>query len=913
MRVGFIVTATYQLFHYREFQRHLDDTVAFIEVRDKEFGVTRDVVSEHLPGVDIQLIGTSQLADIDGACDVLVCQTPVPLMKFFQKSLMVAQQYSLAKEVYQYGLWRAQANLNLMYGDYSQARVCGFSNAVAAGNPLLDMLFAGGAVPERPSPPNSGGLRALYMPTYGDLSDRESVLRDMVAQGLEVSVKAHHADFEIIDLAQSCGLTTYLSDRHPIELIVDHDLVVSDYSGAIYDGLAARKPVVVTGALNEESKDLSRLSEEDRSRSEVEAMTGLWQLGDPIEAAYSVSMSALQSDSDYAAYLDRFYASRGHAGARCAEEIQRLAEFGEPENFGVNQVRQTVRDYVRTNRRLRRQAKRASKQAAGRGGSAGGKARSVPAKIRVLKAARWGLLHAPGGERLLDFARSLRHGSDALDEDDVVAVDLGLPVVPQQRRAATLALVEDWLRQHQVEFATYDGLQKTYCAVKPDQEEALFGAFQALADDESGLAYRAWVSRGARYGKARLLSSVQATDLTVGDSIAIGVPYRNEKLSVARAGAVELLFLEPRDERLVARQWRAEKIDWTGEFAASEGGTSDRAASVHVLANQPVDIVYTWVDSSDKEWRDARRSWAERQHIAMVSADNEERFIDREELRYSLRSIHLYAPFVRNIYIVTAGQKPHWLDTNHEKIHLVDHREIFPDPEQLPTFNSHAIEACLHRIPDLAEHFIYFNDDVFLGRESTVEAFYTRGGLIKSRFSPVSFTASSRPGEAAIPTDWASFNAIRLMERDFGLHFDRKMKHIPMPMKKSLLEEIEQRYPEQMRQTRSARFRSHDDISFVSMFAHYFAIARGEGVEWAHIPGEYAYADTGRRDFMKRLRAITRNNPLFVCMNVTLHDDIPLDEQAVLLQTFLSERYSIPSPFERETEQSGAVVSRAEA
>lgn len=307
--------------------------------------------------------------------------------------------------------------------------------------------------------------------------------------------------------------------------------------------------------------------------------------------------------------------------------------------------------------------------------------------------------------------------------------------------------------------------------------------------------------------------------------------------------------------------------------------------------------MFTWVDGGDPSWRRQFEQWSAR-WPSDVGADGRDpsRYRDNGELRYALRAIDAYAPWFRRIHVVTAGQRPAWL-RDHPRVALVDHADVLGD-DCLPTFNSHAIEACLHLIPGLSENFIYFNDDVFLGREVTVEDFFTKAGLIKSRFSPTSFTASVEPDETAIPTDWASYNAIRLIDRDFGLHFDRKMKHVPMPLKRSMLQEIEERYAQEMTATRAARFRSRSDISFASMFAHYYAIATGRGVEWANISGEYAYADTGREDFPDRLRSIDRVRPTFLCLNVTRHTDISLEQQAVLLQEDLQARYPVPSPFE---------------
>lgn len=87
--------------------------------------------------------------------------------------------------------------------------------------------------------------------------------------------------------------------------------------------------------------------------------------------------------------------------------------------------------------------------------------------------------------------------------------------------------------------------------------------------------------------------------------------------------------------------------------------------------------------------------------------------------RYSLRSLEANAPWIRHIYIVTNGQVPSWLDTSNPRVSIVPHDAIFANRSVLPTFSSLAIEFNLHRIPGLSETFLYFNDDVFLGRPVT--------------------------------------------------------------------------------------------------------------------------------------------------------------------------------------------------
>jgi UDP-N-acetylglucosamine-lysosomal-enzyme len=49
------------------------------------------------------------------------------------------------------------------------------------------------------------------------------------------------------------------------------------------------------------------------------------------------------------------------------------------------------------------------------------------------------------------------------------------------------------------------------------------------------------------------------------------------------------------------------------------------------------------------------------------------RFQDNEELRYSLRSVERFAPWVRQVFIVTNGQIPSWLNLDYSRVTLVPH------------------------------------------------------------------------------------------------------------------------------------------------------------------------------------------------------------------------------------------------
>ena len=128
-----------------------------------------------------------------------------------------------------------------------------------------------------------------------------------------------------------------------------------------------------------------------------------------------------------------------------------------------------------------------------------------------------------------------------------------------------------------------------------------------------------------------------------------------------------------------------------------------------------IDLVYLWVDGNDPVWLTKKNEFlpADRQVDPQVAGEC--RYVENDELRYSLRSVEKFAPWIRRVYIVTDDQTPAWLDTSNLRIRVVSHREIMP-AEILPVFNSCTIELFLPRIPGLAEHFLYANDDMFFSR-----------------------------------------------------------------------------------------------------------------------------------------------------------------------------------------------------
>ncbi len=311
----------------------------------------------------------------------------------------------------------------------------------------------------------------------------------------------------------------------------------------------------------------------------------------------------------------------------------------------------------------------------------------------------------------------------------------------------------------------------------------------------------------------------------------------------------------------------------------------------------PIDVVYTWVDGTDSRWQESkgRAMNASDPELLARGAVDAARFADNDELRFSLRSLEQYAPWIRRIWIVTSGQVPQWLDTAHPRVTVVPHREIWPDEQGLPTFNSHAIEANLHHLDGLSEHFLYFNDDFFLVRPVTPEHFFLANGVSKFFYSRALVDLLDVHDEDSISAV-ASKNARRLMQ-DSGT-FTRKFFHVPSALRRSVMYEAEAEYPEVFTATRSAPFRTSMDIAAAGSFYFQYAFWKGKAV-----PGSiaYAYVDPGSADGRKTLRSVVRRHHVdTMVINDGSTDQTPEErrETSQILRKALHEFLPVPSLFE---------------
>lgn len=135
-----------------------------------------------------------------------------------------------------------------------------------------------------------------------------------------------------------------------------------------------------------------------------------------------------------------------------------------------------------------------------------------------------------------------------------------------------------------------------------------------------------------------------------------------------------------------------------------------------------MDFVIPWVNGNDPVWQESKNKYAQNGNGDFNSA----RFRDWGILKYWFRGVEKFTPWVNKIHFITCGHIPEWLNLNHPQLHFVKHEDYIPT-EYLPTFNSHTIEHNFHRIPDLSEQFVYFNDDMHILSPMNESDFFQNG------------------------------------------------------------------------------------------------------------------------------------------------------------------------------------------
>jgi hypothetical protein len=231
-----------------------------------------------------------------------------------------------------------------------------------------------------------------------------------------------------------------------------------------------------------------------------------------------------------------------------------------------------------------------------------------------------------------------------------------------------------------------------------------------------------------------------------------------------------------------------------------------------------IDFVILWVDGSDPP--------VAAEHAAALAAESAERVVpdspnrhrDNGELLFLLRSIRAHLPWFRRIYLVTNGQRPRYVDLTSDRTRLVSHEQIFPADITTPSFNTFAIDSCVHEIEGLSEYFVRFSDDFFIGRDIPKKEFL---GIDNLGLNLVAENVFSHP-PGYYYYDGLQANAVRFWQ-EFGYLPMYNFAHMPQLRRRSTMRELVVKWPGWFEETRRRRFRSKLDA--VSLFLYpYFSL-----------------------------------------------------------------------------------------
>ncbi|MDR0857390.1 MAG: Stealth CR1 domain-containing protein [Mycoplasmataceae bacterium] len=146
----------------------------------------------------------------------------------------------------------------------------------------------------------------------------------------------------------------------------------------------------------------------------------------------------------------------------------------------------------------------------------------------------------------------------------------------------------------------------------------------------------------------------------------------------------------------------------------------------------PVDLVYLWCDGSDQSFFKRKNACINKNKFkdssdVLTEENGLNHIMQMDELKYSLRGVDKYLPWINHIYIIVDGQIPPFINLDNPKISLVDVKELaFKNEKDL--FNTNAIEALIYKIKGLSEHFLRASDDYFVNKSLDKSYFFTAEG-----------------------------------------------------------------------------------------------------------------------------------------------------------------------------------------
>lgn len=333
-----------------------------------------------------------------------------------------------------------------------------------------------------------------------------------------------------------------------------------------------------------------------------------------------------------------------------------------------------------------------------------------------------------------------------------------------------------------------------------------------------------------------------------------------------------------------------------------------------------IDVVIPWVDNTDLNWISTKEKY-EKKYLLDKKSNGNNRYQNWENLHYLLRGIEKYMSWVNKIFIITANQCPTFINDSHPKLRIINHSEYIPK-KYLPTFNSNVIELNYHRIKELSEQFILFNDDCFPIAEQKLEDYFIDGipcdegiesPIVPTDIGNISNYASyvkanniliinqhfnKREVQSRDWDKWCHPCYGELLKRNQGLNYWNHFVgfhdyHLPFSLLKSTLSEVWKLENEKLDEVCQNKFRNYNDLS--CSLIRYWQLCKGDFIP-KKVKGK-TFLISGE-NYCKIVQEIEKYNGPMICLT----EDCTSDEFVIIKQEInrvLETKLPEKSSFER--------------
>lgn len=292
--------------------------------------------------------------------------------------------------------------------------------------------------------------------------------------------------------------------------------------------------------------------------------------------------------------------------------------------------------------------------------------------------------------------------------------------------------------------------------------------------------------------------------------------------------------------------------------------------------NGAIDIFITWVDSSDEIWKKEKQEWERK--LNKRPCNDDDRYQSWDNLQYLFRGIESCMPWINRVFFITWGHVPDFLNINHPKLVIVRHKDYIPE-EYLPTYNSNVIEMNLHRIEELSENFILFNDDTF-PIQPIEESYYFKNNKVCDEAIETIIAPHNLPTMVGYYRNInisaiinKHFNKREVQRKNFKkwfnleygikgirtiiLHYYKTFSfftnsHEPQAMKKSTLKEIWNKEEKLLHTSSQNKFRSYSDVG--QYLIRFWQLCKGEFYPKRRIGKSFMVNDKNCRDVANIIR-----------------------------------------------------------